>query len=160
MKGHLIGVCGGATITEKTAELALQVGREIAKRDAILVCGGLSGVMKYAAKGAKEEGGMTIGILPGNSRDTANPYIDIPIVTGMGVSRNVILVKTSECIIAIDGKYGTLSEIAIALSFYIPVIGLATWDVDERIIRAETPKEAVELALRAVGKSQIVNRKS
>ncbi len=148
---HLIGVSGGSVTDKKTAELALQVGREVARQGAIVVCGGLSGVMKYTAKGAKEMGGITIGILPGNSRDTANAYIDIPIVTGMGAARNVILVKTSECIIAIDGKYGTLSEIAIALSFNIPVIGLATWDIDERIIRAETPKKAVELALQALG---------
>ncbi|MDO9575180.1 MAG: TIGR00725 family protein [bacterium] len=152
MKRHLIGVSGGARITGKVAELACEVGREIAKKGAIVVCGGLSGVMEFAAKGAKEMGGITIGILPGNSRNTANPYIDIPIVTGMGAARNVILVKTSECIIAIDGKYGTLSEIAIALSFNIPVIGLATWDIDKRIIPAKTPKEAVELALQALKK--------
>lgn len=152
MKRHLIGVSGGARITGKVAELAREVGREIAKKGAILVCGGLSGVMEFAAKGAKERGGITIGILPGNSKDTANPYIDIPIVTGMGTARNVILVKTSECIIVIDGKYGTLSEIAIALSLNIPVIGLATWDIDKRIIPAQTPKEAVELALQVLGK--------
>ncbi|MEA3432474.1 MAG: TIGR00725 family protein, partial [candidate division WOR-3 bacterium] len=78
MKRHLIGVSGGARITGKVAELAREVGREIAKMGAILVCGGLSGVMEFAAKGAKEKGGITIGILPGNSKDTANPYIDIP----------------------------------------------------------------------------------
>ena len=150
MKRHLIGVSGGSVITNDIKSLATEVGRAIAKHGAILVCGGLTGVMEYAAKGAREERGITIGILPGDFPSSANPYIDIPIVTGMGTARNVILVKTSDCIIAIDGKYGTLSEVAIALSLDIPVIGLSTWDIDERIIKAETPKEAVELALQAI----------
>ncbi|MCD5383677.1 TIGR00725 family protein [candidate division WOR-3 bacterium] len=151
MKKPFIGVSGGSRADKEIAEIAFQVGREIAMKGAILVCGGLGGVMNYSAKGAKEEGGMTIGILPGGSRDSANPYIDIPIVTDMETARNVILVKTSECIIAIDGRYGTLSEIAIALSLNIPVIGLKTWEIDERITRAENAKQAVELALQAIG---------
>ena len=146
MKTHIIGISGGSKIDKRTANLSLEVGREVARNGAILVCGGLGGVMEYAAKGAKEEGGITIGILPGNSRETANPYIDIPIVTGIGTARNIILVKTAECIIAIDGKYGTLTEIAYALSLGIPLIGLKTWDI-EGIVKARNPKEAVELAL-------------
>lgn len=149
-KKHIIGVSGGSVITEDFIALAIEVGREIAKNGAILVCGGLTGVMEYAAKGAKAEGGITIGILPGDQASSANPYIDIPIVTGMGTARNIILVKTSECIIAIDGKYGTLSEVALALSFNIPVIGLKTWDIDKRVIKAKTPKEAVRLALKCI----------
>ncbi len=147
MRRHLIGVSGGSLITVDIKPIAFEVGREIARHGAILVCGGLTGVMEYAAKGAKEQGGITVGILPGEIASSANPYIDIPIVTGMGDARNVILVKSSECLIAIDGKYGTLSEIVFALSLDIPVIGLKTWDIDEKIIRAETPKQAVELAL-------------
>jgi len=122
-------------------------------RGAILVCGGLGGVMEAACKGAQSEGGVTIGILPGESRQAANPYVQIPIVTGIGYARNVAVVKSAQAVIAIGGSYGTLSEIGHALQSGIPVIGLNTWSLsrngqqDNSIILAQNPTEAVNKAL-------------
>ena len=151
----LIAVIGGSRCSSEEAELAEAVGRELAKQGAILICGGLGGVMEAACKGAKSEGGVTVGILPGGDRYAANPYLDIPIVTGMGYARNVIVVKSAQAAIAIDGSYGTLSEIAHALQNHIPVIGLNTWclslngQLDNSIILAQNPREAVERAIAA-----------
>ncbi|RKZ20667.1 TIGR00725 family protein [bacterium] len=142
----IIGVIGGSQVSSEIYRLAYEVGREIGKRGHILVNGGLSGVMEASAKGAKEEGGLVVGILPGHSKESANPWVDIPVVTGMGEARNVIIVRTSDVLIAIDGRYGTLSEIAFALVFGKPVIGLRTWECDFPIIRVETPGQAVEEA--------------
>ena len=156
-----IGVIGGSEVTAPIAKLAEEVGREIARRGAVLVCGGMGGVMEAACKGASEEGGLTIGILPGDNRNTANPYVKIPIVTGIGYARNVAVVKTSQAVIAIDGNYGTLTEIGYALQGGIPVIGLDTWalSIDGRannnIIIANNAKDAVEKAINSA-----VNRKS
>jgi hypothetical protein len=150
----LIGVIGGGgEISPEIARLAEEVGREIARRGAALVCGGLGGVMEAACKGACAEGGLTIGILPGDSRRTANPHVKIPIVTGIGYARNVAVAKSSQAIIAIDGSYGTLTEIGHALQSGIPVIGLKTWSMaidgrtDNNIIIANTPEEAVARAM-------------
>jgi uncharacterized protein (TIGR00725 family) len=132
------------------------VGRAIAKKGAVLVCGGLSGVMEAACKGASEVGGLTIGILPGESRQEANPYVKIPIVTGVGYARNVAVVKSSQAVIAMDGSYGTLTEIGHALQSGIPVIGLGTWaiaidgKVDRSVIIANNPKEAVDKAMEMI----------
>ena len=141
-----IGVIGDAVCSEKIMGLAEEVGREIAKRKGVLVCGGLTGVMEGAARGAKKEGGLTIGIIPSESADDANPFIDIPIVTGLRDARNIIVVRSSEAIIAIHGKYGTLSEIAFALKIKVPVIGLHTWDISQDIIIASNAVDAVEKA--------------
>jgi uncharacterized protein (TIGR00725 family) len=152
-KPVFIGVIGGSDITPEVARLAEEVGREIARRGAVLVCGGLAGVMEAACKGASEAGGLTIGILPGESRRDANPYVKIPVVTGIGYARNVAVVKTSQAVIAIDGSYGTLTEIAYALQSGIPVVGLGTWSIsidgkaDKNIITAESAGEAVDRAM-------------
>ena len=106
-----------------------EVGYLIGKSGAILICGGQGGVMEASAKGARDAGGITIGILPGANASEANPYIDIPIVTDLGNARNAINVLTSQAIIAIHGSYGTLSEIALALKCHTPVVGLDTWDL-------------------------------
>ena len=149
-----IAVIGGAFCDPRIAALAEEVGREIARHNAVLICGGLGGVMEAACRGAKSEGGLTVGILPTGSTADANPYVDIPIATGMGEARNVIVVRSAQAVIAVDGEYGTLSEIAYALKFGIPVIGLETWRLfrrgreDNSIIVAQTPKEAVEKALK------------
>ena len=149
----IIAVIGGGECSPQEAETAEAVGREIAKRGAILVCGGLGGVMEAACKGAHSGGGMTIGILPGDRRQPANPYIQIPIVTGIGYARNVVVVKSAHAVIAVGGSYGTLSEISYALQSGIPVIGLNTWSLsrrnqqDKSIILAQTPEEAVTKAL-------------
>ena len=148
-----IAVIGGSQCSKEEAKLAEAVGCELARRGAILVCGGLSGVMEAACKGAQSEGGITIGILPKDSPQAANPYVQIPIVTGMGYARNAIIVKSSQAIIAIGGSYGTLSEIGHALQSGIPVIGLNTWSLsrngqqDNSIILAQDSTEAVNKAL-------------
>lgn len=144
---NIIGVIGAGHCDEKTYRLAMTVGRGIAEHKCILICGGLGGVMEGAARGAKEAGGLTVGILPGFSPEDANPYIDIPIVTGLGHARNVIIVRTAAVLIAISGSYGTLSEIAIALKMDKPVIGLNTWPNFEKIQYVSTPQEAVNKAI-------------
>jgi uncharacterized protein (TIGR00725 family) len=159
-KPMFIGVIGGGEVSSPVAEQAEEVGREIARRGAVLVCGGLGGVMEAACKGAVGEGGLTIGILPGDNRLAANPYVKIPIVTGLGHARNVAVVKSSQAVIAIDGSYGTLSEIGHALQNGIPVIGLDTWSLtlngkaDNNIIRADSPKEAVNKAIALISNQQ------
>jgi len=151
-----IGVIGETICSEETGQVAFEVGRRIGERKAILVCGGRGGVMENAAKGAKSAGGLTIGVLPGSSRDEANPYIDIAIVTGMGEARNIVLVQSCHILIAVEGMYGTLSEIAFACKFGIPVIGLKTWRIDRPglthspILQAKTPDEAVEMAFQII----------
>jgi uncharacterized protein (TIGR00725 family) len=149
-----IGVIGGSEVNPQIAAIAEDVGREIARKGAILVCGGMGGVMEATCKGASSEGGLTIGILPGDSRNTANLYVKIPIVTGIGYARNVTVVKTSQAVIAIDGSYGTLTEIGYALQSGIPVIGLGTWALsingraEKNIIIAKSAKSAVDKAMR------------
>ena len=151
-----IAVIGGSEPSTEEARIAEEVGRELGKRDAILVCGGLGGVMEAACRGAQSEGGLTIGILPGDSRQAANRYVQIPIVTGIGYARNLAVVKSAQAVIAIGGSYGTLSEISHALQSGIPVIGLNTWSLskngeeDNSIIPAQKPAEAVDKALNLV----------
>jgi len=150
----VIGASQASASELKTAEL---VGREIAKADAALVCGGMGGVMEAACKGASQEGGITIGILPGDNRLSANEFVKIPIVTGIGYARNVAVVKSAQAVIAVGGSYGTLSEIGHALQSGVPVIGLETWGISRKrkdkspIIEAKTPAEAVEKALELIG---------
>jgi len=150
----IIGVIGSSTCSSSVSEVAYIVGKEIARKNAILICGGRGGVMEAACKGAKEEEGITIGVLPGNDKESANPYIDIPIVTGMGEARNVIIARSSDAVIAIAGKYGTLSEIAFALRFDVPVVGIATWNINIPILKAKNPKQAVGMALSAIRKTR------
>ena len=151
----IIGVIGEGTARPHIAELAEQVGRELALRGVTIVCGGLGGVMLAACKGAKSAGGTTIGILPGDNPLAGNEYVDIPILTGMGYARNVIVAKTGMAVIAVGGAYGTLSEIGHALGEDIPVIGLDTWDLsragfpDTSITVASDPVDAVERAIAA-----------
>ena len=136
--------------------MAEQVGGGIARRGAVLVCGGLGGVMEAAARGASATGGLTIGILPGATADEANSFIDVPIVTGLGEARNALVVRSSDAIIAIAGEYGTLSEIALALKMGVPVVGLGTWQLRAPdggvppIVAAQSAAEAVEKAFRAI----------
>jgi uncharacterized protein (TIGR00725 family) len=158
-KKIFIAVIGGGDCSPQEADMAEEVGREIARQGAVLVCGGLGGVMEAACRGASREGGLTIGVLPGDNRRSANPYVQIPIVTGIGYARNVAVVKSAQAVIAIDGSYGTLSEIGHALQSGIQVIGLNTWSlsidgqVNNAIITAENPKDAVNKAVKLI-KSQ------
>jgi uncharacterized protein (TIGR00725 family) len=140
--------------------LAEEVGALIAKNGAILMCGALKGVMEAACKGAKSMGGLTVGILPGSKRSDANRWVDIPVVTGVGYARNKYVVKSGEVCIAIGGHYGTLSEIAFALGYNIPVIGLNTWSfsrrgkADKGVKMVKTPQEAVALAMKIIKKGE------
>ena len=151
-----IAVIGGSKPAPGEAELAEEVGRELAGRGVVVICGGLGGIMEAVCRGASAEGGLTIGILPGDSSQAANPYVQIPIVTGMSYARNVVVVKSAQAVIAIGGSYGTLSEIAHALQAGIPVIGLNTWSLaknnqpDGSIILAENPVAAVTRALELI----------
>ncbi|MCL2281276.1 MAG: TIGR00725 family protein [Dehalococcoidia bacterium] len=152
-----MAVIGSSQATPAELAVAEQVGREIARAGAVLICGGMGGVMEAACKGAYQEEGLTIGILPGETRFHANEYVKIPIVTGIGYARNITVVKSSQAVIAISGSYGTLSEIGYALQSGLPVIGLDTWDVSRKgnekspIIKVKTPAEAVETALEMIG---------
>jgi len=143
---EIIGVIGGSQVEKALYALAQEIGRGIAGRGAILITGGMGGVMEAASQGAKEAGGLVIGVLPGSDAAEANPWVDVPIVTGMSHARNTIIARTAQALIAVDGSYGTLSEIAFALIFSKPVIGLQTWEIDPRIHRVKDAKHAVELA--------------
>jgi uncharacterized protein (TIGR00725 family) len=142
-----IGVIGGSSPDSEYRRIARDVGKLIAERGAILVCGGLSGVMEEAARGAKKAGGVTIGILPGTSPQDANPYIDIPIATGMGYSRNSLVAMNADVLIAVDGQFGTLTEIAYGNIYEKRVIGIGTWNI-EGVINAKTAEEAIETAFK------------
>ena len=145
-----IGVIGAGACGSEIRALAEMVGREVAKREAILLCGGLGGVMEAAAYGAKQEGGITLGILPGTLREEANPWIDIAVLSGMGHARNALIAQSSDALIAVNGEYGTLSEIALGLKMGKPVIVLESkWEI-EGSHRAKSPEEAVELAFRLI----------
>ena len=149
----LVAVIGGSAPTREEAATAESVGRALAEAGAVLICGGRGGVMEAACRGAKAAGGITIGILPGTDRGEANPYVDIPIVTGIGVARNAIIARTAQAAVAVGGSYGTLSEIALALAFGVPVVGLGTWEFEREghppapVVYAATPEEAVARAL-------------
>ena len=151
----IISVIGEGDARPDIAELAEAVGAELARRKVTVACGGLGGVMEAVCKGAKSAGGTTIGILPGNDPNQGNQWVDIPILTGMGYARNVIVAKTGMAVIAVGGAFGTLSEIGHALGEGIPVIGLRTWALsrngvpDNSIVVASNPAEAVEKAIEA-----------
>ena len=140
---ELIAVIGAGECDEEVYNQATELGQLLGESDFAVICGGLGGVMEAVCKGAKSVNGTTIGVLPGNESDEANEYIDIPIATGMGIGRNIILIRSAKAIIAVNGKYGTLSEIAYALQLNKPVIGLNTWDVSENIVKVNTPNQAV-----------------
>jgi len=152
-----IAVIGGASATPAIAELAAEVGREIALRGGVLLCGGRGGVMEHAARGAREAGGTTIGILPGNpGQERPNAYLEHSIFTGMGQARNQILVLSAVAVIAVGGGWGTLSEIALALKQRIPVVQLGGHGVlppsgerDPLLFAANSPAEAVAAAFAA-----------
>lgn len=153
----IIGVIGSSKADPDVLRLAEEVGEAIAKCGAAVVCGGLSGVMEAVCRGARRCGGLTIGIIPSDQKSDANQYVQIPIVTGMGVGRNVMLVKTADVLIAVGGEFGTLSEIAHALNLGKTVIGLRTWKLEKahtrpipNLVEVEDPKKAVDLALKAI----------
>jgi uncharacterized protein (TIGR00725 family) len=152
-----VAVVGSGEPASPHADVAEWVGRSLADRGAIVVTGGLGGVMEAASRGAHEAGGTTVGILPGSDRSAANPFVDIAIPTGLGEARNALVARAADALIAIGGSWGTLSEIALAMRAGKRVVGLRSWEVrnpdrpSERILAASGPQEAVELALEGLG---------
>lgn len=149
-----IGVLGPHECGEDDLRLGREVGAAIARAGAVLVCGGLDGMMAAAAEGAKSAGGTTVGILPGDDASKANPFIDLPLPTGLGAYRNALIARVCDAVIAVRGHYGTLSEIGFALRLKVPVVGLQTWSVcrdgqaDPGIHVARDPADAVKQAVR------------
>jgi uncharacterized protein (TIGR00725 family) len=149
-KKPLIAVVGAGVCDEKIYKLAETAGRALAKAGFTIICGGLGGVMEAACKGAVFAGGETIGILPGDDPKQANPYVQIPVATGMGIGRNIIIIRSASVVLAIDGKYGTLSEIAFALQLGKPVVGLETWAISENIRQCKNVEDAVNEIIKLV----------
>jgi uncharacterized protein (TIGR00725 family) len=150
LRPPIIGVIGAAAPTPNGLRLAEEVGRLLAGQGAVLVCGGLGGVMEAACRGAVGAGGTTIGILPGAEASQANSFVTLPIVTGMGHARNVVVAQTAEALIAVEGEYGTLSEMAIGLKTGRPVIALQSWPGLTGVLYVETAAEAVDRAMKLI----------
>lgn len=147
-----VAVIGPGDATSQESRAAEEIGRALADAGAVLVCGGLGGVMSAACHGASDAAGTTVGLLPGTDRASANEWVQIAIPTGLGELRNGLVIRAADAVIAVGGAYGTLSEIALALRAGVPVIGLNTWEI-EGIERVESAEEAVSRALqRAVGR--------
>jgi len=148
-----VAVVGGGEADPEALVVAEEVGRNLAQRGAVVLCGGLGGVMEAACRGAKAEGGTTVGILPTDDRHHANEYVDVAIATGMGEARNALVVRAADVLVAVDGEFGTLSEIALALRTGTPVVGIDTWELSmggqavDAILRVHDPVAAVEAAL-------------
>ena len=149
---NIIAVIGAGQCDQRIFKLAEQTGRRLAEEGLVIICGGLGGVMEAACKGAKEAGGQTIGILPGDDTASANSYVDIPIATGMGIARNIIIIRSAQAVLAVNGSYGTLSELAYALQLQKPIVGLETWDVSEKMFTAADPQQAVNKVLEIIDK--------
>ncbi|UCE44878.1 MAG: TIGR00725 family protein [Methanobacteriota archaeon] len=158
MQMRMVGVIGASMADEELSAIAEEVGRELAVSGAAVVCGGLTGIIESVCRGASAEGGVTIGIIPSDSRQDANPFVQIPIVTGIGMARNSVIAKTAEVFIAIGGQFGTLSEIAYALSMGKTVVSIRSWNLEKAsatplhgLIHEDNPKRAVEIALESIG---------
>jgi uncharacterized protein (TIGR00725 family) len=143
MRKKVVSVIGGHSCNKEVEQIAHDFGKKLAKVVDILICGGLSGTMKAVCSGFKAENGLTIGIIPSYDKNDANPFVDIVIPTGLGLARNVLVVKSADVVVALPGEAGTLSEIAYALQFGIPVISLNSWDI-KGVIKVETVDEAVD----------------
>jgi len=154
---RLVAVCGESDPQTSLADLAFELGRGIAERDAVLICGGLTGVMEHAARGARAAGGLTIGLLPGDDTNEANPYIDVAIATGLAHARNSILALTADGVVVLGGGLGTLSEVALALRNRRPTIGIRTWRFDREgrtepeLPVAASPKDALDWLFARMG---------
>ena len=146
----VIAVVGAGKCSKKLRDLAAEVGKYVAENDGIIVSGGLGGIMEGASRGAKEAGGITIGILPSDNRDDANEFIDFVIPSGFGEARNILVIRAADAVIAFPGKYGTLSEMAFALQAGKPLISVNAWKLGEGIKVVETGLEAAKLAMEMV----------
>jgi len=143
----VIAVIGAGKCSKKMRDAAADVGRYVAEHGGIIVCGGLGGIMEGAARGAREAGGLAIGILPGDSDADANEFVDIVIPTGMAEARNILVVRTADAVVAFPGKYGTLTEMAFARLFEKPLVSVQAWKLGEEVIQVEDPVEAARLAM-------------
>jgi len=143
MRKKIVSVIGGHSCNKEVERLAQSLGKNLAKVVDILVCGGLSGTMQAVCQGFKAAGGLTIGIIPGYEKNKANPFVDIVIPTGLGLARNVLVVKSAEVVVALPGEAGTLSEIAYGLQFGIPVVSLNSWDIPG-VIRVKNVEQAIK----------------
>jgi uncharacterized protein (TIGR00725 family) len=153
-----VAVCGPNDASPQELSAAERVGRGLATAGAVLLCGGLGGVMDAAARGASAEGGTSVGVLPGASRAGASPSLTLALPTGLGEARNAVLVRMADAVIAVGGEFGTLSEVAFALKVGVPVVGLDTWELAKRgrpvdaFERADDPEDAVRRALAAAAR--------
>ncbi len=149
-RGPYVAVVGSGETTGELYDAAREVGRLVAERGGVVVCGGLSGVMEAAARGATEAGGVAIGILPDEDRRRANPYLSYCVATGAGHARNLAVVCSGNVVIAVGGEYGTLSEMGLALKVGRPVVALKSWDLGGHVAVAGSPEEAVAAAFDAL----------
>jgi uncharacterized protein (TIGR00725 family) len=153
-----VAVCGSGTASGDERRTAERVGELLARAGAVVVCGGLGGVMDAAARGCEAAGGTSIGLLPGPNRSGASSHLTAAVPTGMGEARNALVVRAANAVVAIGGEFGTLSEIGLALKMDVPVIGLGTWSFSREdpgqdpVARAGSPEEAVDIALAAAGR--------
>ena len=154
MRQLMVGVIGAGTTTSAGYEAARQVGYLIARAGAVLVCGGLGGVMEAACRGACEAGGQTLGLLPGPEAAQANPWVTLVVPTNLGHARNVIIAHTAQVLIAVEGEFGTLSEMAIGLKLGKPVVALGSWPGLPGVIYTNTPAEAVARAIETIDDSK------
>ena len=144
----IVAIIGAGECSAEQSEMAYKAGKRLAELGGILVCGGRSGISKAAAHGARDGGGQSIGLLPGNSKDSANEYVEIAIPTGLGETRNVLVVRAADAVIAFPGKYGTLTEIAFALLEGKPIVSVGSWKIDSSVLNVADPIEAAETALK------------
>ncbi len=142
---------GSGEASDDLYQKARKVGRHVAEKGGIVVCGGRSGVMEAVARGATEAGGTAIGILPDEDREMANEYLTHSLATGLGQARNLAVVCSGDVVVAVGGEYGTLSEIGLALKVGRPVVALASWELGEHVVPASSPREAVEAAFGLIG---------
>ena len=151
----VIAVVGAGKCSKKLRDRAAEVGKYVAENGGVIVCGGLGGIMEGAARGAKEAGGATIGILPTENKDDANEYIDYVIPSGFGEARNMLVIRTADVVVAFPGKFGTLSEMAFAMQAKKPVISVNAWKLGEDIKQVESAEQAAKLAMElAIGTDQ------
>jgi uncharacterized protein (TIGR00725 family) len=143
----VIAVIGAGKCSKKLRDMAAEVGKYVAEHGGVIVCGGLGGIMEGAAKGAKDAGGVTIGILPSDVKDDANSHIDYVIPTGFGEARNILVVRAADAVVAFPGKYGTLTEMAFALNAGKPVISVNAWKLGDEIVHVDDPVEAARQAM-------------
>jgi uncharacterized protein (TIGR00725 family) len=158
VNGPYVAVVGASQAAAPALEAAEEVGERLAQAGAIVICGGRGGVMEAVCRGAKRGGGTTVGILPGERRDEANPWVDLAIATGLGEARNAIVARCADGLVAIGGEFGTLSEIALGLRAGKPVVGLDTWTLardgaDDPIVRAADPASAVRVLLELLART-------